>query len=110
MWDISMITKIYIHGYELRLTCYAYPEQYDVFEPDGTQVGYIRLRHGTVRAHCPDYDGKVVYTASTIGDGTFNSSERMKHLYKAVEFIQQHIINLIHENGQKCESVDDDVI
>jgi len=93
-----MIVSVYIHGYELRLTCYACPEQYDVYDPTGKQVAYIRLRHGTVRVYGPDYGGEIVYEAQTIGDGIFDSSERMKHLYHAIEGVQRHIINKAHSN------------
>lgn len=40
----------------LEQTCYAYPEQYDVFL-DGKQVGYLRLRHGYFRCDYPNCGG-----------------------------------------------------
>jgi hypothetical protein len=40
-------------------TCMACPEQYDVYLDD-TQVGYVRLRWGMLRAYYPDYKSKSV--------------------------------------------------
>jgi hypothetical protein len=75
-----------INGFELVMTCGACPEQYDVFK-DGTQVGYLRLRHGYFRADIPDCGGKCVYGAETKGDGIFEDNERMLHLTNAVDAI-----------------------
>lgn len=79
--------EIYIHGYKLVLTCYACPEQYDVFDPSGKQVGYLRLRHGYFRADCPDAGDATVYSADCDGDGMFREDERLPHLKAAVEAI-----------------------
>lgn len=82
-----MIDHFYIHGYKLTLTCLACPEQYDVTDPDGNQVGYLRLRHGSFRVDCPDAGGETVYTASPRGDGIFDSDERLMYLTEAIEAI-----------------------
>lgn len=37
-------------------TCSACPEQYDVFDSDGNEVGYVRLRHGFFRVASADRD------------------------------------------------------
>lgn len=69
-------------SYTLVETCYACPEQYDVF--DGKRlVGYLRLRHGYFAAYYPDVDGECVYEADTIGDGCFDDDERDMHLTAA---------------------------
>ena len=68
---------------ELDMTCGACPEQYDAI-CDYEVIGYLRLRHGHFRA---EYDGLIVYEASTIGDGIFEDSEREKHLKKAKKAI-----------------------
>ena len=39
-----------IDGLRFLQTCIACPEQYDVFVEDGELVGYVRLRHGRLRA------------------------------------------------------------
>lgn len=72
-------------------TCDACPEQYDVF--DGTQqVGYIRLRHGTMRVECPDAGGETVYTARPAGDGIFEPHERDYYLRFAVHAIERWMV------------------
>lgn len=64
-------------------TCGACPEQYDAYF-EGNKVGYLRLRHGFFYAQ---HLGATVYEASTIGDGIFDPSERVKHLNAACEAI-----------------------
>lgn len=80
-------TDISLYGMDLVNTCAACPEQYNVFK-DGTQVGYLRLRHGTFRAHAPGVGGDIVYQSSTRGDGIFNADERPYELSNAVLAIQ----------------------
>lgn len=65
-------------------TCGACPEQYDVFLPDGTEIGYMRLRHGYFRA---EYKGDIVYDAHPEGDGVFTDEERDGYLVAASEAI-----------------------
>lgn len=84
-----MSDSILIHGYKLVLTCGACPEQYDVFDSDGKEVGYLRLRHGNFTVRCPDVCGEMVYYASPKGDGIFESDERFKFLTIAIEEIQK---------------------
>jgi len=69
--------------YQLKLTCSACPEQYDVFK-DGKQVGYLRLRHGHFYASIPDVDGKTVYEGYPNGDGSFEEDERKQFLTEAI--------------------------
>lgn len=83
---------IMIHGYRLELTCFACPEQYDVFAGDH-QVAYFRLRHGQFYAACPDVGGDVVYDVDTDGDGVFDDEERVKHLTNAILAVQEYYIN-----------------
>jgi hypothetical protein len=79
-----------IDGYTLARTCYACPEQYDVFK-DGELVGYLRLRHGYFYAAVPDAGGEVIYeTAEPMGDGLFEPEERDRFLAEAVQAIKQH--------------------
>lgn len=86
--------ELLIHGYRLELTCAACPEQYDVFDTQGNQVGYLRLRHGVFTATVPDVvGGECVYRANVLGDGRFNNSERHGYLTLAIEHIQAHIAN-----------------
>lgn len=80
-----------IDGFLLWLTCGGCPEQYDVFDKDGTQVGYLRLRHGTFTAEVPDVGGELVYEAEPEGDGVFKDNERMHYLTEAVRAIKRKI-------------------
>lgn len=80
-------------------TCYACPEQYDVFK-NGKQVGYVRLRWGGLVCEYPDVFGEVIYSTE-IGDGWTgefrNEKERKKYL--------QIIANKIEERLQKDENL-----
>lgn len=76
-----------IDGYDLRMTCMACPEQYDVFR-GGSQVGYLRLRHGRFAADVPDAGRRTVYQSYPVGDGIFdNEVERENELRAAIRAI-----------------------
>jgi hypothetical protein len=77
-----------ILGYDLVMTCGACPEQYDVFL-DGTEVGYLRLRHGRFAASYPGVTGREVYASATYGDGIFEDRERLFQLTKAIQAIDK---------------------
>ena len=66
----------------LEQTCYACPEQYDVYHGK-LLVGYLRLRHGYFTAKYPNVGGDVVYESETHGDGVFDDDERVFHLGRA---------------------------
>ena len=89
MWELGVM----IHGYRLKQTCLACPEQYDVFDDLGQQVAYLRLRHGGFRAIVPDYGGEQVYHANPKGDGVFHNEERVKYLTEAIMAVQEYYIN-----------------
>lgn len=80
-------SDLVIDGYRLECTCYACPEQYDVYDGD-KKVGYLRLRHGFFRADAPDCLDETVYESETQGDGVFEESERMPELRKAIAAIK----------------------
>lgn len=84
---------VMIHGYRLKKTCFACPEQYDVFDDLGQQVAYFRLRHGGFRVDVPDCGGETIYTANPEGDGCFLDSERVRYLTEAVLAVQEYYIN-----------------
>lgn len=77
-----------INGYRLERTCFACPEQYDVYKGD-EQVGYLRLRHGGFRAEYPNCMGETVYLAEPKGDGLFEPEERRRFLTEAVEALDK---------------------
>lgn len=76
-----------IKGLKLVCTSPACPEQYDVFDAQGVQVGYLRLRHGRFRADYLDCGGDTVYVSNTKGDGVFEEDERIPELTNAVNSI-----------------------
>ena len=92
-----MKTEVNIADYRLEQTCGACPEQYNVFLGN-EQVGYLRLRHGYFYASVPDCSDNIVYEAYTKGDGMFLNEERLYHLTKAIEAI---------DNYRKSEGGDD---
>ncbi len=100
LWKFCM--NLLIEGYKFDLTCHACPEQYDVYDDEGTQVAYLRLRHGKFTVSCPDYGGDVVYEISPMGDGIFKDTERFIYLREAVVRIQKWIVE------QKFKPVDFD--
>lgn len=89
MWELGVM----IHGYRLKQTCGACPEQYDVFDDLGQQVAYFRLRHGGFRVDVPDVGGETIFTASPRGDGAFHPEERVYYLTEAVMAVQEYYIN-----------------
>ena len=92
--DELVDNPILIDGYKLEQTCFACPEQYDVFDKENNYVGYLRLRHGKFRADYPCCGGETVYESSAKGDGIFNPEERMPELTKAVQALDKKINEL----------------
>lgn len=90
--------ELWIDDLQLVCTCGACPEQYDVFDSKGHQVGYLRLRHGYFRADYPDVYGETVYESRTIGDGVFDDDERQIELKNAIAAIRKRI-NEQNENN-----------
>jgi len=56
-------------------------------------IGYLRLRYGFFRADLYDCGGKTVYRALPEGDGCFTPEERNDYLSKAVDALQQALID-----------------
>lgn len=75
----------------LRLTCGACPEQYDAFDENGKQVGYLRLRHGYFRVDYPECGGEAIFEGTPSGDGCFEDGERDHYLRCAVDAIERRI-------------------
>jgi len=88
MWKKPVL----IHGYRLERTCFACPEQYDVYAGE-EQVAYFRLRHGSFYAAVPDHGGEIVYQADPDGDGIFEDNERFRYLREAILAVQEYYIN-----------------
>ncbi len=82
--QMPLAKKLYAkNGLELKMTCGACPEQYDVFK-DGKQVAYYRLRHGEFRVDYPECGGETIYEAEPSGDGIFDDNERLVYLSRAM--------------------------
>jgi len=82
--------------YNLELSCFMCPEQWDVFSNFFDKVGYIRLRHGDFRVDYPDCGGKTLIAecVDEHGDGAFDNEEiRNVYLLKAVKAIDEEILN-----------------
>lgn len=96
-------------NFEFVCTCYACPEQYDVFL-EGKQVGYVRLRWAGLRCYYPDVgdDSVYVYIYQWYGEeglygdkGEFaDDNERKYHL----ELIAQALYNKIFNAEHTAES------
>lgn len=81
------------NGLDIKMTCEAMPEQYDVFK-DGKQVAYLRLRHGEFRVDAPDCGKETIYETEPNGDGIFDADERLKYM----ELAMQAILNTSPQN------------
>jgi len=92
--QIVIAMKLYEkNGLELKITCCACPEQYEVFK-DGKQVAYYRLRHGKFRVDYPYCRGETIYEAEPDGDGSFYDNERLFYLSKAMRQVLLKLNNL----------------
>lgn len=95
-----------IKGLNFKCTCSACPEQYDVLDNNGSIVGYVRLRWGSLTCEYPDIGGEYVYDAS-IGDGWTgrfnNEKQRIRHLDNIADKIIERI-----EKGDVEDDEDED--
>lgn len=87
---------------ELKLTCYASPEQYELYSLLDKQIkGYFRVRWSSFTCEFPDVGGELVYDNYIDEDGwsgRFNSHEqRIEELTKAVK----EIIKKLREPEEK---------
>lgn len=88
--------RVRLGGAVFRLTCMACPEQYDVDLGEAENRGYVRLRHGALRAdYLPDGDfsRRVTVFEADIGDyaGCFESDEeRDRYLTRIAEALYRH--------------------
>ena len=93
MLDITRYPAKKISEFVFVETCGACPEQYDVFDSNGNQVGYVRLRFGYLRVEYPDYGGEVIYDHefSDGWKGMFTEDEREYYLKEIAEAISKRI-------------------
>lgn len=50
-----------IKGLKFMKTCFAFPEQYNVYDENLHIVGYVRLRWGRLYCEYPDVCGEKIY-------------------------------------------------
>jgi hypothetical protein len=96
---------LHILGCKLEMTCSTSPEQFDVFL-DGTEIGYLRLRHGSFSVHYVPADDSL-YTVFPKGDGCFDDEERVKYLTEAVEALQKRHLEEEIKSSRNCDSWDE---
>lgn len=90
-------------NFEFYCTCYACPEQYDVFL-EGKQVGYVRLRWASLSCVYPDVGGENIYNFFWCGGfggggckGEFaNDDERKYHLELIAKALYNRIFTAEH--------------
>ena len=82
-----------VNDFVFNLTCSGCPEQYDVFDSNGNQVGYVRLRWGYLRVDYPHHGGEVIYDYefSDGWKGSFTEEEREHYLKEIAEAISNRI-------------------
>lgn len=71
-----------IKGLDFIETSSCWPEQYDVKDLDGNQVGYVRLRHGVLYCKFPCAGGEIIYDCGFGNDyqGCFENDEQ-RHIH-----------------------------
>ena len=76
--------------FKLEMTCFACPEQYDVYL-DNKQVGYLRLMHRHFRCDYLECGGKRLFDTYTEGDGIFKEEERDPMIREALSAIMNEL-------------------
>jgi len=67
-------------------TCFACPEQYEVYRDNGFKCCYIRLRWGSLFAEFPDIDGDIIYHYEFEDSfkGTFDNEEERNYYLREI--------------------------
>lgn len=94
-----------IKGLDFVCTCFACPEQYDVYDENGNIVGYVRLRYGNLTCKYPDIGGELIYEASIGGGlcGRFESDEQRE------EHLNNIAVRIIKKMNQEIEVEEDEM-
>lgn len=97
-----------IKGLNFIKTCSAYPEQYDVQDECGNQVGYVRLRWGELKCDYPDVGGEVIYSACFNDNliGCFENDEQRKYY---LDIVADKILKKTKNNLFQGYSVEEDI-
>ena len=72
-------------------TCYACPEQYDVYRDNGQICAYVRLRWGNLYAEYPSIDGEVIYNThfSDNSKGNFDNDSERDYYLKEISGLEE---------------------
>lgn len=87
---LKQSTTLNVNNYALIQTWHSAPEQYEVFK-GGKNVGYLRLKYGTLRVFYPGVTGNQIASFETKGYSSFEEEEKTEFLEKAVAEIDKHI-------------------
>lgn len=83
-------------------TCEACPEQYDVYTKNGDQVGYVRLRWGTLRVDYPKVGCETIYEykfEDGMKGGFDDQEERDTYLNQIVDTLKP----LLYVTDKECK-------
>ena len=78
-------------SWELRLTCGACPEQYELYDKHQRIAGYFRLRYGSFYVAFPDVGGEVVYQHEYHGDPLLGVFPDQEHRVFQLELDPSHV-------------------
>lgn len=77
-----------IKGFDFQLTCRACPEQYDVYDPSGRLVFYVRYRHGYLTCNpynspddeFADFENNLLSLEIDSYSGSFDDDEQREEM------------------------------
>ena len=90
-FDNFELNSFYIGDFEFKLTCVAFPEQYDVFDAYGVKVAYVRLRQGCLSVDVSNCGDETIYTHNFLSRmGCFkNKRQRIRYLKKIAKILRK---------------------
>jgi tetratricopeptide (TPR) repeat protein len=85
----TKVAERFIRGLKFVLTASVCPEQYDVFDKNNKQVGYVWLRWGGLECDYPECGEETIYTSHSAGSVEFDDDyKRYYHLNKIAQCIK----------------------
>ena len=74
-------------------TCFACPEQYNVYDENDIRVAYVRLRWGCLTIEIPDCNGELIYEHCFDDEckGMFTDEERESFIYLIEQLITKKL-------------------
>ena len=89
-FDDLDLNNWYINGFEFKRMTLAAPEQYLVYDGTNTQVAFVRLRGGYLRADAPDCYMETIYQHKFFSKWMCcfkNDRQRVKYLSKIAKIL-----------------------